>query len=285
MVKREKPSLLRKLGRKFENIAFRGSWARGISRALHLQQLPGLRTLSVDVGLAARGRSPIRVAFVSDLHSGRMTHPELIKEAGRILAATDCDILLIGGDYIFLSAEELGLVLEAFKPVMARLGKYGVLGNHDRWITGGELPGKMAEAGVRMLVNEKATISGDLGRLSIYGLDDVEWGDPSFAEAGAREPEEIRILLAHSPEALSFKECAGFDFAFFGHTHAGQVAPPVGKPVLPFKDRFSRMFPYGLYEKGEEDGLPPFYVTSGVGCVWLPFRIFARPEVVLITFV
>ena len=284
MAKRSKPSLLRKYGKKFEETFFRGTWARDLARNTGFQQPPLIMNLSYDLGLEANGLKSVTVAFVSDMHSGKMTHPSVIREAGRILRENEHDLLLLGGDYIFLSADEIGLVCESLMAVSPRLGKYGVLGNHDRWIDRGELTGILGEAGIKVLVNEEVGFGGDDGHISVYGLDDVEWGEPAFPGNRRRENPGVRILLSHSPETLSFPECGNFDFALFGHTHAGQIAPPLGKPFLPFKDKYSKTFPYGLYDRKGRNRFLPVYVTSGIGCVWLPFRLFARPEVVFITF-
>jgi uncharacterized protein len=282
MAKRERPSLLRKVGKKAEEIVFCGSWARNFAYTFCLQSKPFLKKVSVDLNLEKDGFPPIRIAFVSDLHSGKMTHPDLIKEAGRILKKEEFDILLIGGDYIFLSADDIGLIVESFGPLSPRLGKFGVLGNHDRWINNEALLKKLDEAGIRILANEEMFFPSPFDFLSVYGLDDIEWGEPSFKNA-SKGKGKLRVLLSHSPESLSILGECRFDFALFGHTHAGQIAPPFGNPVLPFKDKYSKMFPYGFYGKGEKNEFLPLYVTSGLGCVWLPFRIFARSEVVIIT--
>jgi uncharacterized protein len=282
MAKRNKPSLLRKFGKTVEEAIFCGSWARNFAHALRLQGKPRLKKISVDLGLKKNGLAPVRLAFVSDLHSGKMTHPDLIKEAGRILSEEEFDILLIGGDYIFLSADEFGLIAESFGKLSPRLGKYGVLGNHDRWINNELLLRELDQAGIRILVNEEIRFLPPFDFLSVYGLDEMEWGEPSFKNT-LKENGKRRILLSHSPETLSIPEASRFDLALFGHTHAGQIAPPFGDPVLPFKDSFSKRFPYGFYEKGEKNEFLPMYVTSGVGCVWLPFRLFAGSEVAIIT--
>lgn len=284
MTKRTGPSLLRKYGKKFEETVFRGAWARNLARGMGLQQFPRVKRLSYDMGLEKSDRKSVKVAFVSDIHSGRMTHPSVILETGRILRDNEHDLLLLGGDYIFLSPDEIGLVCESLMTVSPPLGKYGVLGNHDRWIGRGELTGMLGVAGVKILVNEEVRFGGDYEYLSVYGLDDVEWGEPAFPGSRTSGNPGLSILLSHSPETLSYPECRGFDFAFFGHTHAGQIAPPFGKPFLPFKDKYSRAFPYGQYDNGGGNGPLPVYVTSGVGCVWLPVRLFAPPEVVFMTF-
>jgi uncharacterized protein len=282
MAKREKPSALRSFGRKTEDILFRGGWARNLAYAVSLQKDPEIKRIQADIGLQSKGMTRLTIAFVSDLHSGRMTHPDIIGKTGDLLREEKFDLLLLGGDYVFLSADEIGLVKNIFEKLAPRLGKYGVLGNHDRWVNNDLLLEKLDEAGVKILVNEEISFPAPFDFISVFGLDDFEWGNPSFDKL-AENGKELKILLAHSPEALSILGDKKFDLALFGHTHAGQIKAPCVPPLLPFKDSFSKRFPYGYYEKGEKNEFLPMYVTSGIGCVWLPVRLFAKPEVVMIT--
>ena len=47
----------------------------------------------------------MKIAFASDLHAGPTTHPSVLDEAFAALAAAEPDMVLLGGDYVFLSAE------------------------------------------------------------------------------------------------------------------------------------------------------------------------------------
>jgi predicted MPP superfamily phosphohydrolase len=83
--------------------------------------------------LAGRGgRTPLRLAFASDLHIGPLTPPRLLDEAFRALAAWRPDVLVLGGDYVFLdvtrAAAERLTSLVASVPATTKLA---VLGNHD----------------------------------------------------------------------------------------------------------------------------------------------------------
>ncbi|MCX7830734.1 MAG: hypothetical protein N2445_06720, partial [Acidobacteria bacterium] len=66
------------------------------------------------------------------------------------------------------------------------------------------------------------------------------------------------------------------------HTHGGQIVFNLKKPYLPFKDKFSKKFPKGFYQPGESGLDFPIYVSSGIGCVWLPIRLNSPSEAVLI---
>ncbi len=284
MARREKPSFIRKIGKGIEQAVFRGCWARNLSRCAGLQPKPALKTISYDAGLGKRGQESLTVAFVSDIHAGKMTHPDLIREMGRVLGEIRCDLLLVGGDYIFLEDEEMGLVVESLSAVSPPFGKFGVLGNHDRWIGRGSLRDRLESAGVRILVNEEARFSkGGSGHL-LYGLDDVEWGDPSFKGLSPGTGTGVALLLSHSPEALSLEGCAGFDFAFFGHTHAGQIAPPFGRPCFLSRTGIQNNFLTDFTIKGRKMDSSPCTLRAGSGVYGFPARVFARPEVVLVTF-
>jgi len=90
----------------------------------------------VRTRIESQGVPPLRVAFASDLHLGPTTSPKTLNRAFELLAEAEPDVLLLGGDYVFLQAtpekaRELRRLVESVK---ARQ-KFAVLGNHDLWTT------------------------------------------------------------------------------------------------------------------------------------------------------
>ncbi len=82
--------------------AYRGGWPAELVRRLGLQG--SVRTCQHRI-LCPRwpiGARPLRIVFASDLHVGPTTHPSLLAEAARALRAAAPDVLLLGGDYVYL---------------------------------------------------------------------------------------------------------------------------------------------------------------------------------------
>ena len=65
---------------------------------------------------------------------------------------------------------------------------------------------------------------------------------------------------------------------FFGHTHGGQLALPGGVPIVMPHGRLSRRYARGRFDLGAGRTL---VVSVGLGCVVLPFRLFADSEIVV----
>jgi len=49
-------------------------------------------------------RPPLRIGFISDLHVGPLTSTRLLESAFERLAEEAPDVLMLGGDYVFLEA-------------------------------------------------------------------------------------------------------------------------------------------------------------------------------------
>jgi len=256
-------------------VAFAGDWpARAWSR------VPGagdVRVVQHRVPLAAPRAVPLRVAFASDLHLGPTTHPVTLDAAFRHLAAAAPDLLVLGGDYVFLDAtparaRELG---RRVRDVPAAC-KVAVMGNHDLWTRHGLLEDALAEAGVRVLVNASARLGPPHHDVVVVGLDDPWTGRPDAEAAFAGvEAAAVKIAVCHSPSGLGQIGGRGAALFLAGHTHGGQVALPGGVPVILPGGRWARRFPHGVHAW---EGTTVF-VSRGVGGVEVPVRAFAPPDV------
>jgi len=99
---------------------------------------------------------------------------------------------------------------------------------------------------------------------------------------GARGAADIRILLAHRPDAvLDLPPRARTDLVVAGHTHGGQIQLPLVGPPLLFSDVPRRVGAGGLHEL---DGRR-IYVSRGLGVERgrAPrLRLNAPPEITLL---
>lgn len=226
----------------------------------------------------------VKALFVTDVHlTDRATDEDLAAFVER-LGALKPDIVLLGGDYAD-RAEPARRFFQAMRALRPPLGSFGVVGNNDReaWEDPDALRGVMAEAGVRLLVNEACEIALPGGRLLIAGVDEYRHGAP---QARGLYPETatddaFRLLLSHYPVVPE----APPDLMLSGHTHGGQfnllgVTPyAIGFERLPFSKAPSR-FIAGLHEYRGARVL----VSKGIGASRLPVRLCVRPEVEWIRF-
>jgi uncharacterized protein len=264
-------------------LAFRGDWP-----AKWWALYPGacrVRCVRHELALLPPSAAKLRLGFVSDLHIGPTTPPALLDHAFDELARAELDVLLLGGDYVFLDATEAKA--ERLRGLVARVPaarKVAVLGNHDLWTDHALLESALRAGGAEVLVNRSVTLPTPAGNVALIGLDEPWTGalDASRALRGVADAVAL-IALCHSPdglpetvralEALPQRPPGVF---VCGHTHGGQIAMPWGPLVVP--GRVGKRFPHGLY------GLEPLtlYVSCGVGTTELPIRSFAHAEIVII---
>ena len=166
---------------------------------------------------------------------------------------------------------------ELIAGVQAPLGKFAVLGNHDLLGDDVYIVSRLADAGVRTLVNESARLAAPHSDIWICGLDDWDEGEPDADKAFANA-DGTRILLAHQPDALLVVEDRPFDIAFFGHVHGGQFLRGDREPLIRHKGPLSKLYMHGgLFRSGVNDA--PVLVSRGIGTSTLPARRHADPQV------
>jgi predicted MPP superfamily phosphohydrolase len=260
-----------------------GFWAARLARLLQLQGSGGVRLRNHLVPLASRraGSTPLRIAFASDFHAGPTTDPRLLDEACDILADARPDVLLLGGDFVSVRANYIDRLAKALSRIDAPLGKYGVPGNHDLRADHDRWRNALTGIGIELLINRSVTLPAPHDDISIVGLDDPIFGDPD-AERAFADTAGHRIVLMHAPDGLLDIGDRDFAVALCGHTHGGQVATPWGRPLVVPRGRLSRRYSGG-FERLDPNGRRALLVSRGVGCSVIPLRLFAHPEVHILT--
>jgi predicted MPP superfamily phosphohydrolase len=264
-------------------VLYRGDWPARLWGAI-----PGacdVACVTHTLALLPPGHTDIRIGFVSDLHVGPTTPKRLLDRAFARLARARLDLLLLGGDFVFLDAtEERAFELASRIESVPAPRKIAVLGNHDLWTHHDVIERALARAGVELLINRNEALDARHGNTRLVGLDDPWTGVPDVARAfdGAMEAGTL-VVLCHSPDALPAVQTFLADrtsppdvLYVCGHTHGGQIATPWGPVVVP--GRVGKRHPHGLYRLGTT----MLYVSCGVGAVELPMRAYARPEVVVL---
>jgi uncharacterized protein len=270
-------SRLSQFRRRMEQRLLGSGWPVLLVRRLGIR--PGVKTVQHSIPLSSGwGRPPcLRIAFASDFHTGPTTDPAVLLAACSALRTAAPDILLLGGDFVGFDATEIDWLAPLLGSIPAPLGRFAVLGNHDRWTDAEYIARKLEAVDIQVLTNRNVRLPAPADRVWICGLDDDCHGQPDgpAALAGA---DGIRIVLMHSPSGLLDLGSERFDLALCGHTHGGQIALPGGTAILLPRGPLSRRYARGRFELGRGRTL---IVSVGLGCSGLPLRIFASPEILM----
>ncbi len=265
------------LASRIEALVFHRGWPFHLARMLGRQ--PSVRTVEhrvlVDPGHHAL--PPLKLAYASDFHAGPTTDPTVLQLACRALREARPDVVLLGGDFVSLRPSDVDALARQIGEIPAPFGRYAVLGNHDWESDANHIVRRLEDAGVQVLTNRNVRLKPPFGRVWICGVDDHSRGRPDgvAALAGA---DGVRVVLMHAPSGLLDVGEGRFELALCGHTHGGQLALPGGIPIVLPHGRLSRRYARGRFELA---GGGTLIVSVGVGCVVLPLRLFAAPEIVV----
>jgi len=217
----------------------------------------------------------LKIVQLTDLHHSLFTPLEEIQRAVHMANHLKPDVVALTGDYVTLSPAYIWPVARALGKLRARLGVFGILGNHDFLVDPEEVTRALRAQRIRVLRNSHCALRSHSGNLWIVGVDDLWWEAADFRAAThsipARDP---KVLLCHNPLGIRLAAAHGIDLMLSGHTHGGQVRLPMVGSV------------YGRSKLGERfvegwnrlDGTQ-IYVSRGIGKVLVPLRFGCPPEI------
>lgn len=235
-----------------------------------------------------------KIAQLSDLHSSPLVDKAHLDHAVDLVLTEKPDLIVLTGDFIghtlrsnrheihVFDSQYLDNLVAALGRAKAPFGTFAVLGNHDFW-SGPEVTKRICHdfethAGIRVLRNQRVTLTKDEESIELLGIDDY-WHSWDLRNAMRKVPKKsVKILLSHNPDInWKIKPSHKIDLVLSGHTHGGQIAFPfVGAPFSPTRNhRYLR----GLVKDGDRQT----YITRGVGHLVVPIRFNCPPEVTLIT--
>lgn len=243
-------------------------------------QDPVVRRVRIPMKEWPEDERPVRALLMSDVHVGGPDMPpaRLVRIVAQINALKP-DIVLIAGDFItdkrlatrHYSHDEAIAPLAALRP---RLASVAVMGNHDHWRDSAAAHRALAAAGIAVLDNHAVQI----GPLAVGGLDDDFTGraDIPATLAALARLKGPKIVLSHSPDPFP-RLPAEVKLMVAGHTHCGQVAPPLIGPLSTMSD-YGRRYACGVVREGGKT----LVVTAGLGTSGVPLRLGAVPDLWLI---
>ncbi|TMJ02611.1 MAG: metallophosphoesterase [Alphaproteobacteria bacterium] len=237
----------------------------------------------VAITIAGWPAQPLRIAFLSDFHSG--SHSDDLARLAAIVseaAALTPDLVLCGGDFVNMQLFGGGRIPpRAIAAVLARLdaplSRFAVLGNHDYTYGADEVVEALQAHGITVLSDERRTLRHEHHDIDLIGLPDARklraGGRALLANLPSGRP---TIVLAHDPFWFAHVP-AGPHLTLAGHTHGGQIRFPV-VGALRNASHAPLRWSYGHVVEGGRQ----LYVTGGLGTSAIPLRIGVPPEYAMI---
>lgn len=221
-----------------------------------------------------------KIVQISDLHNAKFgsDNSRLLNK----IRQQAPDIIVITGDIIHASPMENAL---SFARQASRIAlTYYVPGNHERRIDYEPLFDGLRDAGVILLLNQSAVIQKGDAQLNLIGIEDPTFYPDDTIEDKLRpliQKNAYNILLSHRPEQFDTYVSCGADLTFTGHAHGGQFRLPlIGGLFAPGQGLFPK-YDAGIFECGKAKMI----VSRGLGNSAFPFRLFNRPEIVVVTLI
>lgn len=236
-----------------------------------------IRTKNYNIKLSG-AQGGLKIALFSDLHLGYVIDEKHLQKIVTAINAAEPDIVCIAGD-IFdgdITALQNPDALKAlFKQINAPHGVYACLGNHDAGKGYDGMVDFLADAGIRLLLDEAEIIGNRFiiaGRRDTYPI-----GGQGEKRTELTLPESCEnlplIVMDHKPDTITgYSNRTGLILC--GHTHKGQL--------FPFNMVTNAVFDvhYGYYQVPET--AIQVIVTSGAGTWGPPQRIASDNEIAVI---
>jgi uncharacterized protein len=230
---------------------------------LHVQET------TIEIGSSAR------IALISDLHIGLFQGRERTQQVVEALNKLDVDAVLVAGDWTYEPAFPIAELLAPFSSCRHRV--LSVPGNHDEEMPGPPLASELREALVRNKITPIEGKTDEIRGIQIIGMGD-RWAQKD------RIPRMLdtslpTIALAHNPDSIDKLKNTDVKLLLAGHTHGGQINIPLLVDWA-LRGATEGNFKQGLYRRGKQQ----VYVSSGLGMIGIPMRLFQPPMIDVINF-
>ncbi|MEA3249749.1 MAG: metallophosphoesterase [Patescibacteria group bacterium] len=220
------------------------------------------------------GDGRLRMVLVSDTHLGRYRHHDWMDKLVDRVNLIEPDVVVLLGDIV---DQPTGLRdLAPLGRLESRFGMYAVLGNTD--YSSGAVSARHGIENYGEVLTNESVLLGDTG-VRLAGIDDIWYGTPDWDRAFADvQEDDVVILAAHNPDAVSRAEYYGADLVVAGHTHGGQIRLPLIGPGVELPTEIGQRYDQGLFSFGQTR----LYITSGAGESGPRARLLNPPEIVVL---
>ena len=236
------------------------------------------RVLEVEVAGIPPELDGLRIAHLSDLHLGVPSRGRrAVEDAVAWVVERRPDLVCVTGDLVSRRAGMplLERLLGALAPCFVVLGNHDFADSRDPFSQRVDPAAIGALAGVTLLGDASVEVEVRGRRVQVVGVD-----PQTYAARGARpesladESASLRVLLCHFP-GIAPQVHDSFHLVLAGHYHAGQIVVPFPGGKLRLAHLRVRDVD-GVYRYGSA----VLHVSPGLGTTFVPFRFFARPEVI-----
>ncbi len=272
-----------------------GAFTYGIISGAHDYRI---KRLTITLPNLPKSFDGIRIAQVSDIHSGSFFNKSAVRGGVEMLMKEKPDVIFFTGDLVNNKSEEVKDYFDVFNKMKAPLGVYSVTGNHDygdyySWASADakaqnfqDLIAAHRELGFDLLMNENRWIEQGGDKIAIIGNEN--WGAGRFSKYGkldrayrGTEDAAVKLLLSHDPshwDAQVRQEYKDIDVMFAGHTHGFQFGVEIGDFKWSPSQYIYKQWA-GLYKQDNQY----IYVNRGFGFIGYPGRVGIPPEITVVT--
>jgi predicted MPP superfamily phosphohydrolase len=188
-----------------------------------------VRRVRVPLARLPASASGYAIVQLTDMHVGPTIGREFVENVVREANALAPDMVVITGDLVDGTVEQLRELVEPLRELRAPDGVFFVTGNHEYYSGADEWIAHLATLGIRVLRNERVRIR---DAFDLAGVDDARsrgmvpgHGQDVARAVRGRDPSRAVVLLAHQPKAMTDAVAADVDLQLSGHVHGGQMVP------------------------------------------------------------
>ncbi len=229
-----------------------------------------------------------KIVHFSDLHNKRFGKSQ--RKLAEIVRWEKPDLIVITGDLIDCHRPNIPAAMELIHAAVKIAPVYYAPGNHEcKSNLYGELLPELLKAGVHVLNNQSAQVQSGEAVFTIFGVRDIEFLKKTkiypvkefhdLLQNVCNEKEGFSMLLAHRPEHFELYASQNIDLVFSGHAHGGQIRLPYIGGLYAPEQGWRPKYTSGFYYLNHSALL----VSRGLGNSEFPFRVFNRPEIVVLT--
>ena len=238
-----------------------------------------LRHVRVPLAKLPRSATGYAIVQITDVHVGPTIGRDFVEAVVRETNALGPDMVVITGDLVDGTVDQLRTLVEPLRDLRARDGVFFVTGNHEYYSGADEWIAHLATLGVRVLRNERVAIR---EAFDLAGVDDASahrmlpnHGQDVARALEGRDVSKAVVLLAHQPKALKDAVAGQVDLQLSGHVHGGQMVP------FNWLVRIDQPLVAGLHRIRDTW----VYVSTGTGYWGPPMRVGTTAELTRIELV